>query len=168
MEWIPAFQKIGNTSARGVRHYKKQEDYRTRILDDKPRFAKEVAAALELKPPEIEFFALTQGISERTLQLIDLLLQNNLIPDFIVDDTFCVPENLSENEFIKIYQNTNYYFPPDFPQNKIMIISTDDAKFLHAEGRISKFVLLNPEDEEINSVAENFNTNPENVIPVNV
>ena len=46
----------------------------------------------------------------------------------------------------------------------IPFISADDAKFLYAEGRIKKFVLLNPEKTEIESLVKRINPEVEDVI----
>lgn len=147
-------------------NYRKQKKYRTRILDDKPRFAKEVAAAFNLETSKIDFVAVAQGLSETGINFVDALCENNVIPDYIVDDTFANSKKLPNNDLIKTFKNEKYFCPKILNGSGIMIISKSDAKFLYAEGRISKFVLMTPTDEEINSVAQNYNAAPEDVLSV--
>lgn len=140
-------------------NYLKQESYRERILNDKARFEEEVAKALNLNPPQIEFLAIPQGLSEKGVVFIEMLLaqEEKIIPDFIIDDDFCNAKDLPENDLIQTFKNTNYFCPQSLQGYGIPIISSEDAKFLYIEGRINKFVVFNPTDEEINSIAEKFN-----------
>ena len=149
------------------KNYKKQQDYRTRILDDKSRFAKEVAAAFNLKSPKLEFSAVAQGLSENGVNLVETLCLNNLTPDFIIDDTFANIKNMPDSDLIKTIYNEKYFFHPNVKTNGILIISEDDAKFLYLEGRLNKFILLNPADAEVNSVAETYNAAQEDILSVN-
>ncbi len=148
-------------------NYLKQEEYRKRILDDKARFAREVAAAFNITPPERQPFAVVQGLSEKGLNFINMLLTQNIIPNFIIDDTFCDMRNFEDNGVIKTSNNTNYFILPNLPGYGIMIISSEDAKFLYNEGRIKKFALLTPTDEEIESAFETFDPAREDLLVFN-
>ena len=139
-------------------------------MDDKPRFIEGIKTAFSINPPPREYFAITQGLSETGVTFIETLCSQaeKIIPDFIIDDTFCNAQNLPENEFIKTVQNTNYFFPQNLDGAGIMIISSEDAKFLYSEERINKFALMNPTDAEINSTAEKLNLRQEDLLIVNV
>lgn len=71
-------KKIRDVFENFEENYRKQKNYRARILDDKPRFAREVAAAFNIKPLEIEFLALPQGLSEKGVTFIEMLCKQNI------------------------------------------------------------------------------------------
>ena len=48
-----------------------------------------------------------------------------------------------------------------------MIIPAANAKFLYLEGRLSKFALLNPTDDEIQTITKMFNPAPGDIISIN-
>lgn len=47
-----------------------------------------------------------------------------------------------------------------------MIIPAANAKFLYLEGRLNKFALLNPTDEEIATITKMFNPAAGDIMPV--
>ena len=182
---IPAEFKFGETEAdlplviekiRDVfdnfeANHAKQNDYRARILDDKSRFAKEVAAAFNLKPQRKNFVALAQGLSKTSIMLADFIYRMNPehFPTFLIDNRFCTSENSDESTFIKTIQNTNYFYSKKIGGGQpIMIISAEDAKFLYLEGRLNKFALFNPTAEEIDLINKIFNPAQEDLMIVNI
>ena len=151
-------------------NYLKQQSYRERILDDKPRFIEEIKTAFNINTPPREYFAIAQGLSEKGITFIEMLCSQTekIIPTFIIDDTFCNVQNLPENDFVRSYRNTNYFLPKNLFGAGIMIISSDDAEFLYSEGQINKIALMNPTDTEINSTVEKLNLRQEDLMIVNV
>ena len=126
----------------------KQAAYRARILDDKNRFAKEVAEAFDIKklpPPSV---ALTQSVGEKSFLLAqELFRSERLQPSFIVDDVLAVTK--VSDELLLRKQNRNYL---RVEENFIEIITRADAKFLYQEGRIKKFALLEPDDAQLDEL----------------
>ena len=182
---IPAEFKFGETAAdlplviekiRDVfdnfeSNHAKQNDYRARILDDKNRFAQEVAAAFSLTPQKKIFAAVAQGFSQQGVMLTNILNQTHpeLFPSFMIDDRFCFETNINPNEFIKTIHNTNYFkFKKSGGVLQIMIISLKDAQFLYLEGRLNKFILLNPTAEELEIMNKIFHPAPEDLIAINL
>ena len=126
-------------------NHAKQADYRARILDDKNRFANEVAEAFNIKTLPPSSVALTQGVSEESYLLATGLFNHkDFAPTFIVDDAEALTK--SPDKLILREQNRNYL---RVGKNFIEIITRDDAKFLYLEGRIKKFALLEPSDNEL-------------------
>ena len=138
-------EKIREVFGNFKANHEKQAAYRARILDDKNRFANEVAEAFGIKnlpPPTVAFI---QGVGEKTFILAQGLFQSEeFLPIFIVDDRLATTE--FSDEFILREQNRNYL---RVGENVIEIITRDDAKFLYLEGRIKKFALLEPTNSEI-------------------
>ncbi|MBD3878081.1 MAG: hypothetical protein SR1Q5_00120 [Quinella sp. 1Q5] len=132
--------------------HEKQTSYRARIHDDKNRFVNEVVEAFEIKKTNRGAVALPQGFNEGTSLLIEKLQRQSLMPGFIVDDFMSTAEmaKLSEGLIIRD-QNRNYMRLDD---NLIEIITRDDAKFLHIEGRISKLALSEPSEAELAAVKD--------------
>ena len=150
-------------------NYAKQNEYRTRILDDKNRFAREVAAAFSLNTAKIpDTFAVAQGLTSRGSYLATIFSNANssMKPDFIIDDEFCRKEN-AELPFIRRKNNNNFFVTKSDTAREILIISTDDAKFLYAEGRIKKFILYAPTQTELDDTAAKFNLDMENILVAN-
>ena len=127
--------------------YDKQAAYRARIFDDRNRFAREVAAAFEIKnfPLTVAF---PQGVGEESYLLVEEFLRGNeFVPKFIVDDvmsTAAVAEN--SDGLIVREQNRNFL---RVGESSVEIITRADAEFLYLEGRIKKFALLEPSDDEL-------------------
>ena len=128
--------------------YDKQAAYRARIFDDRNRFAREVAAAFEIKnfpPPTVAF---PQGVGEESYLLAEEFLRGNeFVPKFIVDDvmsTAAIAEN--SDGLIVREQNRNFL---RVGESSVEIITRADAEFLYLEGRIKKFALLEPSDDEL-------------------
>ena len=72
------------------------------------------------------------------------------MPNFIIDDVLALTK--ISDKLILREQNRNYL---RVGKNFIEIITRDDAKFLYLEGRIKKFALLEPTDNELAEV-QNF------------
>ena len=124
--------------------HEKQAAYRARILNDKNRFAREVAEAFKIKklPPPTAEIAFTQGVGEKSFLLAQTLFQSaDLTPSFIVDDVL-VSTKISDALILR-EQNRNYL---RVGENLIEIITQEDAKFLYVEGRIKNFALVEPND----------------------
>ena len=134
--------------------YDKQAAYRARIFDDRNRFAREVAAAFEIKnfPLTVAF---PQGVGEESYLLVEEFLRGNeFVPKFIVDDvmsTAAVAEN--SDGLIVREQNRNFL---RVGESSVEIITRADAKFLYFEGRIKKFALLEPRDDELATLKKFF------------
>ena len=134
--------------------YDKQAAYRARIFDDRNRFAREVAAAFEIKnfPLTVAF---PQGVGEESYLLAEEFLRGNkFVPKFIVDDvmsTAAVAEN--SDGLIVREQNRNFL---RVGESSVEIITRADAKFLYFEGRIKKFALLEPRDDELATLKKFF------------
>lgn len=123
----------------------KQKAFREKEMSAQKRFAEKVAAALGIKklpPPSVAF---VQGVCEESFLLVEeFIRRKDFAPKFIVDDllaTTKISDGLIHRE-----QNRNYL---RVGKNLVEIITRDDAKFLYREGRIKKFALLAPKDEEL-------------------
>ena len=158
----PVIKKIREVFDNFAAAYAKQADYRARILDDKNRFTKEVAEAFELEnfpPPTV---ALVQGVCEKSFLLAEELLRgNDFTPSFIVDDELATAK--ISDELIMRYQNRNYLRVGEY---FIEVITRDDAKFLYREGRIKKFMLLEPTADEFAAVNDFYAPNVADVLNV--
>ena len=142
--------------------HEKQADYRARILDDKNRFVREVAAAFELKNPPRGGTALAQGFGDGTEILLAKLQAAGVKPAFIVDDLMSTAELAKmSGGLITREQNRNYMSEDD---NPIEIITRDDAKFLYQEGRIENFALLAPTADELAAVKNFYEPNADDLI----
>lgn len=138
----------------------KQAAYRARILDDKNRFAREVAETFGIKklpPPSV---ALIQGVGEKSFLLTEeLYRREEFQPSFIVDDILATT-GISD-ELLYREQNRNYLRVGD---NIIELITQEDAKFLYQEGRIKKFALLEPTDAEIATLKTFYEVNDADIV----
>ena len=129
---------------------------------------REIAAAFKLKiDRQINSVAAVQGFGEKSFSLVTSLLQNKksgLVPKFIVDDEMCKPQ-VEPIQFLTRIKNTNYFHANDSGRAIfIPVISSDDARFLYLEGRIKKFALLSPNEEEIAKRFEKIIPEPEDVL----
>lgn len=144
--------------------HEKQVDYRSRILEDKNRFAREVDDAFGIKnflPPSV---ALTQGVSEKTFLLAkELFKSESLTPKFIVDDVLASAQ-ISDRIILR-EQNRNYL---RVGENLVEIITREDAKFLYWEGRIRKLVLLEPSEAELLALQRFYEPHSEDVLILDV
>lgn len=155
-------EKIRETFKNFNAAYEKQANYRARILDDKNRFASEVATAFGIRRLPRQSVALVQGLNEKTPLLVQELYQYEFLPNFIVDDAITT-ENAAE--FLKglILREQNRNFVSD-GQRLIEIITRDDAKFLYQEGRIKKFALFEPSAAEFDELKNFYEANDEDVL----
>ncbi len=161
-------EKIRSTFENFNSEYEKQKGYRETIADDQNRFEREIAAAFKLKiDRQINSVAAVQGFGEKSFSLVTSLLQNKksgLVPKFIVDDEMCKPQ-VEPIQFLTRIKNTNYFHANDSGRAIfIPVISSDDARFLYLEGRIKKFALLSPNEEEIAKRFEKIIPEPEDVL----
>lgn len=158
----PIIQKIREVFDNFTAAHARQADYRARILDDKNRFTKEVAAAFELEtfpPPTVAF---VQGIGEKTFLLAEEFLQSAEFGTcFIVDDEISATKIL--NGVLMRYQNRDFL---RVGNAFIEIITRDDAKFLYREGRIKNFALLEPSDSELAALNDFYAPSAEDVLNV--
>lgn len=143
--------------------YYKQKDYRRRILEDKKRFAEEVAAVCDCHSSDIVNHVAIFDLNNTGLNMASFLLKTrkDLLPTFIIDDNFS--EGVHENLICE--QNRNYFYIDG--NNRIEIISTEDAKFLCLEGRITHLALFEPTAEKLQSVRENFSVAENNILKMN-
>lgn len=127
--------------------YAKQADYRARILDDKNRFAHEVAEAFGINDMyRGGGIVIVQNVNEKIFMFAQALIQGKEFkPSFIVDDAAASAERVS-GEFLLREQNRNYL---RVGAQRIELITRDDAKFLYQEGRMKKLVLFEPTDAEL-------------------
>lgn len=107
---------------------KKFDDYRRMIFDEPAKFARDTDTALNLTPPAATLTAILQP-NEKGRRLRKIL---NALPEF--NPVFTVET-----------QNDGTVFADD-----IDLISMDDAAFLYRNGRIEKFAILSPDEQEIN------------------
>ena len=147
-------QKIRDVFDNFSAAHKKQAAYRARILDDKNRFANEVAEAFGIKNIAAGGVFIPQHFNEETFLLAEKLRGASL---FIVD------ENIPE-KFIHREQNRNYLRGNGIT---VEIITRDDAKFLYLEGRIKKFALLNPSEAELEAVKKFYAPATEDILIFN-
>ena len=133
--------------------HEKQADYRARILDDKNRFANEVAEAFGIKDTSSAGGIALPYFAEKTPALIKKFSK----PLFIVEDN---PKKISDGEIIS-EQKRNYL---RLEEDLIEIITRDDAKFLYQEGRIKKFALLNPSDAELEDLKKFYEPAAEDIL----
>lgn len=140
--------------------YYKQKDYRRRIMEDKRRFAEEVATVCDCLASDIVNHVAIFDLNNTSLSMANFLLkyQKNLLPTFIIDDNFSdgVHANLIRE------QNRNYFYLDG--NNRIEIISTEDAKFLCLERRITHLALYDPTAEKLQYVRENFSVAENNIL----
>lgn len=138
----------------------KQADYRARILDDKNRFAREVAEAFEIKSLPPLSVAFVQGVGEESYLLAEELYKSKeLKPCFIVDDVLATSE--INDKLLLREQNRNYL---RVGAQRIELITQDDARFLYREGRIKKFALLEPTDAELAELKTFYEANDTDVL----
>ena len=131
--------------------YAKQKAFRDKELNVKRNFALEVAEAFGIAKFPAPTVALTQGVGEESFQLAaELFKSADFVPNFIIDDVLALTK--ISDKLILREQNRNYL---RVGKNFIEIITRDDAKFLYLEGRIKKFALLEPTDNELAEV-QNF------------
>lgn len=145
--------------------HEKQAAYRARILDDKNRFTKEVAAAFGIKKMNRGGIALNQGISDASSLLVRKLQSQSLKANFIVDDVMSTEAAATIAEGLIVReQNRNY-----LRDGKILveIITRDDAKFLYREGRIKNFALFEPTDAEIAELKNFYDAGDADVLVFN-
>ena len=147
-------------------NYAAQAAYRARVREDRSRFVRDVAAAFSLKPQAKTFIAIAQGLSDKGKRLADIFFKRGTPADFALDDRF-FSGDFAGDKFIKTVQNTNYYSPTNWGGAELMIIPAANAKFLYLEGRLSKFALLNPTDDEIQTITKMFNPAPGDIISIN-
>ena len=144
-------------------NYLKQKAYRERIFNDKERFEKEVADAFNLKSSEkINSAAIWQGYHRKSIQILNIIEKKNfdLQTKFVVDDRLGKGQKL-RGEFLKRNNHCNYF---SLKNTEIPFISVDDAKFLYLEGRIKKFLLLMPEESELNELFQKVNPKKDDVV----
>ena len=125
--------------------YDKQADYRARILNDKNRFAAEVADAVNMKNLPTKFPTLiAQGFTPQGYIVASFLAQNQtqFKPAFITDNN----SEMTGEAITKSHRNFSALIDGG---KSLEIISRDDAKFLYHEGRIKKFMLFEPTRQEI-------------------
>ena len=124
--------------------YYKQKDYRRRILNDKNRFAEEVAVVCDCQASDIVNNVAIFDLNNTSLSIANFILKarKDLNPTFIIDDNFSdgVHKNLIRE------QNRNYFYLDG--NNRVEIISAEDAKFLCLEGRITHLALFEPTQEK--------------------
>lgn len=145
-------------------NYAAQKDYRAKILAEKNNFASDVAAAFSLIPnDDRDSIAVAQGLTYRGSYIATMLANANASVNFIVDDTFCHAEN-SGAPFIARHRNSNFFKPKSENARDILIVSTDDAKFLRAEGRIKSFILYAPTQAEIDETTARFGVELEDLL----
>lgn len=145
--------------------YAKQKAFRDKELNAQKVFIEAVAKALEIRKSNREIVALPQGFNDGASLLIEKLQRESALPSFIVDDMMSTAEmaNLSEGLIIR-EQNRNYL---RLEGKLIEIINRDDAKFLYLEGRIKKFALLNPTDDELVAMKNFYEVNSEELMIFN-
>lgn len=142
----------------------KQADYRARILDDKNRFAREVATAFGIKNINRGGLALAQGFGDGTSLLIEKLQRKSLAADFIIDDVMSTAEMARLADGLIIRARNRNYLRVD--NKAVEIITRDDAKFLYQEGRIKRFALLEPSDAELAALNDFYEPNAADVLNV--
>ncbi|MBR5913006.1 MAG: hypothetical protein IKZ58_01400 [Selenomonadaceae bacterium] len=168
-----AVEKIRYVFENFETEYDKQKAYREKILNQKKIFEMEVAEACNLNPTEkINSVALWQGYSMKSYHILCRLSEMNsdLIPKFIVDDDLGSGQNI-QLDFLTNKNNRNYFNINNVNKNAeegIPFISTDDAKFLYSEGRIKKFVLLMPDESEINYLMETIHPAAKDILVMDV
>lgn len=128
--------------------HEKQADYRARILDDKNRFAREVADAFGLKTDVGGGVAFVQALNADIILFIqELFKSRDFLPRFFVHDLLAKVE--VSNKLVTREQNRNYL---RVGENLVEVITRDDAKFLYQEGRIKFFALLEPTNDELDEL----------------
>lgn len=113
LEVTAVLDKVRDVFENFDENYAKQAAYRARILDDKNRFTREVAAAFNFKPQKKDFIAIAQGLSEKGKRLAEIFHERGTAFDFILDDRF-FEGDFAGDKFIKSEQNTNYYSPTNW------------------------------------------------------
>ena len=128
-----------------------QKSFREKELNARKNFAIQVADAFEIKnfpPPCVAF---PQNVSDKSFLLAKKFFESRKFSGgFIVDDVVA-RANISDKLLLR-EQNRNYL---RIGEGFVEIITPDDAKFLYHEGRITKFALLEPTDDEL-AALKNF------------
>ena len=114
-------------------------------------------------PPPIKVVAIADGLNHNTYSIVSFLLhlKKDFIPKFIIDDNFSKSELKSNFGLIREH-NCNYAYMSD--GRRLEIISTEDSIFLHQEGRITHFVIIASNDEDIKNVTKKYQISIENMI----
>lgn len=140
--------------------YAAQKNFRDKELNAQKNFAAQVAAAFEIKkfpPPSV---ALVQGVGEESFVLAEKFFGGKkFAPKFIVDEVLAEAK-ISDTLLLR-EQNRNYL---RIGKNFVEIITQADAKFLYLEGRIKKFALLNPTDDELAALKNFYAPNDDDVL----
>ena len=143
--------------------HEKQADYHARILDDKNRFAREVAEAFGIKNA-VGGLAILRAVNMESYYFARAVIQGGeFTPRFIVDDRAASVKKLV-GEFLLREQNRNYLC---VDENRIEIITREDAKFLYLEGRIKKFALAEPTANEFAELQNFFAPKVEDILIFN-
>ena len=137
-----------------------QKSFREKELNARKNFAAQVAEAFEIKNLPLPAVAFTQNVREK----ISLLAQNfpeskRFSGSFIIDDEVAAEKNPREN-LVRI-QNRNFlHVNNGFAE----VITSEDAKFLYQEGRITKFALFEPTDAELDALKNFYGANDDDII----
>ena len=143
-----AIEKINEVFADFKTAYDKQADYRAKISAEEKIFEQDVANAFNLPyPPPSVPIAFAQGLNEKSITAIAAIFNNdeNFLPTFIIDDEQNIPKTFFP--YIASFQHRLFF---NFNNGRhVEIISSEDAQFLYFEGRIGKFVFLDPSESEL-------------------
>ena len=134
--------------------FAKQADYRKIILQERKKFAQDVAKAFRLSHSAKKFAGIF-NLNDKSVNFAKSLLQkrSELIPRFIIDD------NKIESENVVVFQSRRYVQLDD--RNQLEIISQEDAKFLCLEGRITHLVTS---PQQVQEIKDSFAISEENIL----
>lgn len=140
--------------------YESQKAFRDKELNALNVFKAKIAEYFEIKEMPLPCVAFVQGVSEESLLLAQGLFNHKEFkPSFIIDDEMASTE-CSDERIIR-EQNRNYLRLND---ELIEIVTRDDAKFLHLEGRINKFALLEPSVAELAEVKDFYSVTSDDLL----
>ena len=147
--------------------YGKQKSFRDKIFGEKKNFEKNVSMTLGIKKEksELEPAAIFNGLNETGVAVAEILSKNEvgLSISYVINDN---PDN-ENNPELNITRNKDGVFITINENQKLPVITSDDARFLYNEGRIKKIILLTADKLEENFVKEKINPLKDDIISTN-
>ncbi|MBR5913529.1 MAG: hypothetical protein IKZ58_04135 [Selenomonadaceae bacterium] len=146
--------------------YAKQKNFLDKIINEQKNFNRNVAMTLGIKSKtETEPAAIFNGLNETGVAVAEIMLQNEvgLEIEYVINDN---KNNLRNPAMNILYENDDVFLvlDNDLREQKLPIITSDEARFLYNEGRIKKIIMLTADKEEEDFVKKNIQPLKEDII----
>lgn len=146
--------------------YAKQKNFLDKIINEQKNFNRNVAMTLGIKAKtETEPAAIFNGLNEMGVAVAEIMLQNEvgLEIEYVINDN---KDNLKNPALNLLHENDDVFLAlnEDEREQKLPIITSDEAKFLYHEGRIKKIILLTADKDEEDFVKKNIQPLKEDII----